>query len=1565
MVALFQVLRPGGIADASSKRTFSFAHSSIRPALGFTLFRPHPRSARLRRNAGGAFQEFHSVLEKKSSLPLQGVSALSAETLEKLSLQRESETAEANRRELLKDTDKWVVFSDLHVCQASLKTCVEVLRQVHKAALERNAGVLFLGDFWHVRGDIRTDHLHEMVAEFRQWKVPVVMIPGNHDQVNEDGSVHGLIALGAAFHHGRCQALIFDRPTLFLDALWLPHCKDNTSLTRLINAVGAGGRESGCKSVFCHVEVNGAETNDNCRVTGGILVEDLPENLKIFSGHFHRPQTVVSRNSDAAVTYVGSPYQTSLCEANQPKRLLLLSKSAGWEVEEEIPIDVGKRFFRARCLAELPSVEEVRPGDEVVLTLEREYEALLRADETDIKNALQQAGAMVASEDQQAEIAKHARAFRNRGVLFEFRGVQGGTRGRDSPASLVRWRRRQLQLQKEREGSVEGDAQQQKTLEGSSDEAPTKSYSESEPSLLDIEEPPLPPVPVEGTHVPVAFEKPDMKVNGVPRQAEEAPTQPVPDSPPPEVEEEKKQNSAPAPPPREVDESSPASTVAAFVRELREVHQRDVDVRVVSAVTELAEEYLDGAEWARQFMRTRRVKADAPKLDIRFDSVEVENFGPFCDTARLQLSDRGYMAIEGVNVGDEAADSNGAGKTSLLMSALWALTGGLDGRLATDGKVTDVVSDAALLHAKGKMGTSPVARVTVQGQLNGRDFEVTRSRGWGGRGGVGAGLRFILGGEDLTQQTPSGTQNLLSEYFGANLPLLLVRTVFHGQHAVDDLLSATDQRIKEHLSLLVPSSMWQACALEASNRRRHLNLKHRDALAQIELRQRDVALLTDQWHAAEARAQALREEVERRRAAAAELQSVALQYASGDPEEAQESVDLMDEGGRAITVSGLSSSVPPGSGPSRSPLVSVKLQQQQKQAARLQPWQRQSLLEVRQLLEQGLEEGTGQEGVERGNVAVAGGGVGGGRKAFSRKKGGAKEAMHPAVLSAQVEMAKEDVERARKRAETAVGDRIRSENSLEFLRKAKELHGRAREGRKDNGGSATASGSSPHDLRCPTCRTPADSTALFADTEDGKEDEGPRVGVWEERLSAEVAAAGARRVAAEMHLEGHASRLAELERRSGSLVDAAAAKVEDGKREMVGASPFVRSLLERAMKILNKLLSAESEREREEGKGNADEKPAGGPSEGPVSSPQGEAEKKAETPSEEEKERERERARRAAEEAEKQAQVRKAAEEELVLISRVEMEAESVARIAEERRLQAERAEKDLHALTEEAAQSEKEREVLGAAADFAGSRGLQAFLLSSAVQQLESRVRHYLEKLSGGRLDMMISLKGGETIQRTVGVLSVDGSEFRERSLAQLSGGQWRRVSLALALGFASLAQQRGRLSSNLLVLDEVFTHLDRSGRRQVALLLRELAGRPAGQRNGVSDVWQEQLEAGGHGGPISRSVGDFSTVAVILPDGMMEELTGQQMVGAKTQGNLQEAEKPAAPRKRGRKSKALATASHTAHVALQQEGQLRDTALDGQPPLFDVRIVVTRDSDGASVVTEVDNRKQEKRLH
>lgn len=77
----------------------------------------------------------------------------------------------------------WVVFSDLHVKGDSIDTCEKVLISVHQAAVARQGGIIFLGDFWHVRRSLDVELLNRVLDVLRTWTCPVIMIPGNHDQV--------------------------------------------------------------------------------------------------------------------------------------------------------------------------------------------------------------------------------------------------------------------------------------------------------------------------------------------------------------------------------------------------------------------------------------------------------------------------------------------------------------------------------------------------------------------------------------------------------------------------------------------------------------------------------------------------------------------------------------------------------------------------------------------------------------------------------------------------------------------------------------------------------------------------------------------------------------------------------------------------------------------------------------------------------------------------------------------------------------------------------------------------------------------------------------------------------------------------------------------------------------------------------------------------------------------------------------------------------------------------------------------------------------------------------------
>jgi DNA repair exonuclease SbcCD ATPase subunit len=125
--------------------------------------------------------------------------------------------------------------------------------------------------------------------------------------------------------------------------------------------------------------------------------------------------------------------------------------------------------------------------------------------------------------------------------------------------------------------------------------------------------------------------------------------------------------------------------------------------------------------------------------------------------------------------------------------------------------------------------------------------------------------------------------------------------------------------------------------------------------------------------------------------------------------------------------------------------------------------------------------------------------------------------------------------------------------------------------------------------------------------------------------------------------------------------------------------------------------------------------------------------------------------------------------------------------------------------------------------AESLGQRGIQTFVLQNVVDALQTVSQIYLDELSDGAQRLELSLDAGDRISRTAFVRGADG-DYRERPLSTLSGGQWRRCSLALTLGFAELVSRRGMMRPSMIVLDEPLTHLDRSGRTKVGDVIRKM---------------------------------------------------------------------------------------------------------------------------------------------
>ncbi|PSC67536.1 ABC transporter (ISS) [Micractinium conductrix] len=594
--------------------------------------------------------------------------------------------------------------------------CMEVLERVHEEAAARGAGILFLGDFWHTRGALPVEPLNEVIARLAGWRQPTLMLPGNHDQVSLGGEVHALTPLAAA----NPAIHAFDGPALFLGALWLPYRRDRSRLEAALAAATAGGPAAAAaaaaehggghaalQAVFAHTDILGALMNEAYQAHDGLPPSLFPPDIPTYTGHYHKPHTVPG----SRITYIGSPYQVSRAEAGQQKRLLLLDRSAGWEVAEELNLDVGPRYFAAAA------VPAARPSAEAA-------EAAA-------------AGAAEAGEEAAADAA-------------------GGEAG---------------------------------AAAGAGPEAAAAAAEAAAAPEFDLQ-------------LPEGLRPGDRLLLTL-----------------------------------------PVAAAKQHAKQLRKLEKQGVEIEVISPPEAAATPRLGAAEglgplqlwerycsWQRlpagaaaagaELLRRLLTEDGAGRLEaqhtsLQFSAVEVEGYFSFREPVRYDLSQRGLVVVTGQvqDTAEAGVESNGAGKTALMMAPLWALTGSVDAR-------AEGTSAARLLLSDIINDGSKKARVRVEGTVNGQAFAVERTANK-----KTSNVAFELDGREMTTQENKLTQELIDSHLGAEL---LGRVVFYGQSDITALLEASDRAFKAELSKLEDLDVWAA----AKNASKAELSSRRDALSE-------------------------------------------------------------------------------------------------------------------------------------------------------------------------------------------------------------------------------------------------------------------------------------------------------------------------------------------------------------------------------------------------------------------------------------------------------------------------------------------------------------------------------------------------------------------------------------------------------------------------------------------------------------------------------------------------------------------------------------------------------------
>jgi len=223
-----------------------------------------------------------------------------------------------------------LLFADLHCSPKTLNICLDVLRDIHARGVKTHQQIGFLGDFFDTvyrRGTIPVDMLNTLLTFFdKEWSIPMIMIPGNHDYIDASEHEHAL----EPFRHASKNIHVLDDPCVLGNVLWVPWKRDNDQLRATFKKF-----EGQYECIFGHFDIVGAKVNNNTASDRGLKKDDFP--TIAISGHYHKPQKYGN------VTYIGSPYQTSMSEAQQDKRFISYTSA---EIFKSVWVGHGPKRYK-------------------------------------------------------------------------------------------------------------------------------------------------------------------------------------------------------------------------------------------------------------------------------------------------------------------------------------------------------------------------------------------------------------------------------------------------------------------------------------------------------------------------------------------------------------------------------------------------------------------------------------------------------------------------------------------------------------------------------------------------------------------------------------------------------------------------------------------------------------------------------------------------------------------------------------------------------------------------------------------------------------------------------------------------------------------------------------------------------------------------------------------------------------------------------------------------------------------------------------------------------------------
>lgn len=260
---------------------------------------------------------------------------------------------------------KAVLISDIHFNLANLEPASISLKAALTYAENYDVPLIIAGDLLDTKAIIRAECANRLIEIIGDVAAEVIVIPGNHDMINEKGTEHALHFL---------EPLLFDEPTYYKDIHFIPYQSDPAEFLSILNSCSK-------KTIIAHQGIAGAYMGDYVFDKSEVR-PDTVVGYRVISGHYHRAQTIPCAEG-GSWSYIGSPYTITYAEANDgPKGFQLLHEDGSLT---QVPLDLRRHTIVCRQYTDfMDPIPDLRPIDLLWLKVSGPYSELQKLNKQEI-----------------------------------------------------------------------------------------------------------------------------------------------------------------------------------------------------------------------------------------------------------------------------------------------------------------------------------------------------------------------------------------------------------------------------------------------------------------------------------------------------------------------------------------------------------------------------------------------------------------------------------------------------------------------------------------------------------------------------------------------------------------------------------------------------------------------------------------------------------------------------------------------------------------------------------------------------------------------------------------------------------------------------------------------------------------------------------------------------------------------------------------------------------------------------------------------------------------------------